>query len=351
MGQICYRPWSSGVLDECVSVYQDNGIPVIDLDLTAQCSMVSCLYCDSAPSVVSEAKSEMPISDTLDLLSSAVERGLRWIYTCGIGEPLEDSRFWEIVEFASTHSVGLSLFTNGLLIGEAEARRLRQARVCMLLKMDSASPLVFDHLLGVEDAAERIYRAYSYLLESGYGEVDELGATDLALAVVPTKVNYQEIPQIIRRAVAEGVYPSIGELENAGRASDGDVRSKLALSEDEAAWLVAEIDKEWGARYVRPVCPAAVTGLHIDNDGSCIVDKVTGLNCKWFMMEEPDVISVGSAPGNTIEEMDLSARSYRRNCFAKNGKLIASLEDVEFQFGGCGGSPRDIIGVAKRTCR
>jgi hypothetical protein len=54
-------------------------------------------------------------------------------------------------------------------------------------------------------------------MDAGYGNVKG-GYTDLAFSIVPTQLSYDGIRNVISFAKKNNIFPSIGELEQAGRA-------------------------------------------------------------------------------------------------------------------------------------
>jgi len=100
---------------------------------------------------------------------------------------------------------------------------------------------------------------------------------------------------------------------------------------------------------MRPICPTILTGLHIDNKGNCIVDRITGLNCKWFMLTEPDTHLIGSIDDYSVMELFKKVNSYREEAFEKNQEIIRTSFDVSYTFGGCGGNPTDILKLYKEV--
>ncbi len=183
------------------------------------------------------------------------------------------------------------------------------------------------------------------LLEAGYG--NSKNSTDLAFSIVPTQLNFDGIENVIAFAKENNIFPSIGELEQAGRMMEKKGFSKLALSDEQTGSLRNTVEKILWTGYKRPVCPAIITGLHIDHTGSCVVDRVTGLNCKWFLLREPDVKTIGSIRADTLSALHSKAREYRRACFNKNAEEIEKYEKIDYVFGGCGGNPKTLIKIAK----
>lgn len=345
-----YLPWSRDTLQVCMNMAREGMIPALDLELTAKCSAASCIYCDSMPDVCAHpAIEELSTEATLKMLEQVADRGLKWIYTCGLGEPLEDERFPAILEFLKDRDIGLSMFTNGQFIKDVHiARQLKRCNVNLILKMDTFDNDIFDTILGGKGRAQKIYRAIDYLLEAGYTKVGCEGLTDLAFSIVPTKLSQKTIPQVVEYCLEQNIFPSVGELEKAGNVVNNNLLEKLGLNEDGLKDIChrAELDQ---MDYMRPICPAILTGLHIDNQGNCIVDAITGLNCKWFLLSNPHTKIIGNIANSSILDLQEKAYLYRNRCFKENIEKINEYEKINYVFGGCGGNPSEIIRLYKEN--
>lgn len=342
-----YYPWSKAVLQMAIEAQKNNEIPTLDLELTAKCTGACCIYCDSKPDVCSKSHpDEIDFSVLKKVILDAKKRGLKWVYTCGLGEPLEDTRFWDIIELLKIHNIGLSMFSNGIFIKDLEtAKRLKECNVNIILKMDTFNAENFDKILGGKGIAEKIYRARDLLLAAGYG-ADDNGYTNLAFSIVPTTLSIEGIPEVINFCEKHGIFASIGELEQAGEVINNNLTETLGISREQILMLKTAADNYAKQSYMRPICPCILTGIHIDNLGNCVVDEDTGLNCKWFLLKDPRIVKIGDLKHDSIFELHKKAMEYRRRAFLEKREVIMSSCNVSYVFGGCGGNPKDIIELA-----
>ncbi len=341
-----FIPWSKKVLYDNISEQKKGNMPVLDLELSAQCSAACCIYCDSKPLVGCAHAEEISWENLYKLLSESKDLGLKWIYTCGLGEPMEDSKFWMLLDFIKKHSINLSIFTNGLFIKDVEtAKKLLESNVHIILKLDTFDETSFDRILGKQGAAKRVYAANEYLLQAGYGSKDGK-YTNLAYSIVPTVFSIKGIPDVIKFAEKNGVFPSIGELENAGNIFRKGIKEMLDVSSKELAQLKLLADKYSGDEYKRPICSAILTGIHIDNLGNCVVDRLSGLNCKWFMLTEPDVYYIGKIQNLSIKELFEKVKSYRKKQFDYSYERFSQYANKKVVFGGCGGNISEVFKLA-----
>jgi len=332
----------------CLEQHKRGFMPTLDLELTARCTVASCIYCDSKPAVGEAHKDELDWPTFFRMLEQAKALGLEWIYTCGLGEPLEDDNFWKLLDFSQKNNINLSIFSNGLFIKDVSiARKLKNANVNIILKMDTFDAENFDTILGFPGCAKNIYKAMEYLLSAGYARSND-NYTDLAFSIVPTLLSYEGIPDVVAFCEKEKIFASIGELEQAGEVLKGTIQRDLSLNDEQVAHLKSIANKyaDDGC-YMRPVCPSILTGIHIDNIGKCIVDRITGLNCKWFLLTEPDIHTIGDIRTGTINELHNKVNAYREACFESNITQIDEYAKISYVFGGCGGNPKNIIELTR----
>lgn len=344
-----YYPWSEEVFSSTFNAYKQGHLATLDLELTAQCSRADCIYCDSKPYVGKKASNELSRQAVEKLLKDAVALQCYWIYTCGLGEPLEDDNFWFLVEQAHKYGVRISLFTNALFINKENAKLLKKYGVCLIVKLDTLNSKNFDIILNRKGSAEKIYQALEYLLAEGYGKCDNDNITDIAVSIVPSKLSIDGLEDVINYAKKNSIFPSIGELEQAGAML---INSKhyydLALTAEEITTIRKQVDTLISSNYTRPICPTIITGLHIDVNGNCVVDRKTGLNCKWFLLKEPDTLNLGNIKDNKLSDLLQKAKEYRTKCFANNKEHIQELKNIRYEFGGCGGSPHKVVTLAEQ---
>lgn len=343
-----YIPWSKLVLNHSIELQKQGGIPTLDLELTAKCSGACCIYCDSKPDVSACGMlNETKYPEIEKLILNAKKRGLEWVYTCGLGEPLEDGKFWNMIHLLKANDVKLSMFSNGIFIKDINvARELKKNGVHIILKMDTFEEKSFDTILGRNGAAKQVYAARDLLLEAGYAGKHDY--TDLAFSIVPTSLSMDGIPTVIDFAKKYGIFASVGELEQAGEVINKNLIDTLGINADTVRYLKSIADDYIEGNYMRPICPCILTGLHIDNLGNCLVDEDTGLNCKWFLLQDPRTVILGNIYDNTAEELKEKVTEYRKMCFATKSEQIEHAFNVSYVFGGCGGNPKDIIALVKQ---
>ena len=194
---------------------------------------------------------------------------------------------------------------------------------------------VMNYLYGV-DRSETILRNYEKLKEVIH--IKE-GTTNLGASIVPNAKNREEIYKIVDFCMEYGIYPLLGQLENAGKCAS--VFEELKVDDNELLALRQYIKGTYGADYQMPVCPATIAGIHITNTNKVIVDEKTGLSCGWFWLEEPKMLEIGSIVNMSPEEITSKIIAYRKSKFAD----VVAIEKALTQnpFGGCGGDAKSLL--------
>ena len=113
---ISYLPWSKHVRDECLRIERDGGMPALDAEFSSQCTACNCIYCDSKPVVGNATDNELTCDEMAKVLEAGHAHGLKWLYSCGLGEPMQDPKFRPTINKAAALDIRATIFTNGMFI-------------------------------------------------------------------------------------------------------------------------------------------------------------------------------------------------------------------------------------------
>jgi MoaA/NifB/PqqE/SkfB family radical SAM enzyme len=330
-----YKPFANEIAISCINSYLSGRIPILDIEMSALCLHGVCNYCDSPVGLAHPG--EISTDEMLRVVEEGVEQGVEWIYICGLGEPLDDPKFVSLLNLSHRFNLGISMFTNIINLSQEIIDLFHGLNINMLVKLDSFNPQNFDKNLGRKGTAQKIYSNLEKLVAAGFGGVE---CTNLALSIVPTRYTVNDIPDIIHFCVENKIFPSIGEVEYSGKAKSR--FQKIALSEIELLSLKEKVDDILGYGYKRQICPSALVGLHLSNMGECVVHKNSGLGCPWFLLTEPEMVSLGNIRENSLEVLTQRVREHRMIYWKQIFK-----DDVDGHvpnvFGGCGGKHEELI--------
>ena len=177
-------------------------------ELTYACNL-ACVHCLSSsgrrdPHELSTAESKAVIDE--------LERMQVFYVNIGGGEPTVRPDFWELVDYATAHHVGVKFSTNGVKITREVADRLAASDyVDVQISLDGATPEVNDAVRGRGSYATAV-RAMEHL--------DRAGFRGFKLSVVVTRHNAGQLDAFKKIADRYGAQLRLTRLRPSGRGAD-----------------------------------------------------------------------------------------------------------------------------------
>ncbi len=205
--------------------------------LTNRCGC-RCLHCCEESGPDKGWKDELTREQALHVARQIAELGIPYI-AFGGGEPLGVPWALEIFEILTKGGCEIKLETNGLLIDERMADRLRELNMaCIQISVDGATARVHEGLRpdgsfqGALDALERCAKR----------------GLEPELVFIPTKLNVQDAPHVYDLAARRGVRTFVtGPMMRLGRAA--------------LAWeTLAASDEQWKAAVAALEARAKASG-------------------------------------------------------------------------------------------
>jgi len=155
-------------------------------DFTKRCNL-RCRHCYANASPLSPPD-ELTLEQKLEVLRQLDEAGVAALSFSG-GEPLMSTDFWLLAEKASEAGMYVSVATNGTLITENVANKLKEVGVRYVeVSLDSVNPEKHDSFRGVPGSWERAVRGIRNAKRAGL---------EVGIAMTVTKLNYRELPDMI----------------------------------------------------------------------------------------------------------------------------------------------------------
>ena len=150
----------------------------------------------------------------------------------GGGEPTVRPDFWELLDYAIGHDVGVKFSTNGIKLDEARAQLAATDYVDIQISLDGATAEVNDHVRGPGSYAAAI-RALEHLAEAGFGQPK--------ISVVMTRQNVDQLDEFKAIADKFGAQLRITRLRPSGRGADvwDELHPLPAQQRELYDWLVA----------------------------------------------------------------------------------------------------------------
>jgi AdoMet-dependent heme synthase len=209
----------SGLVMEMAAKALKLNIPLsVQLDLTYRCNE-RCIHCY----LDHNDHGEMTTVEIKDLLDQMADAGVFYLTLSG-GEILMRRDFFEIVEHARARTFCIKLKTNGVLIREKEAERLRA------LGVESVQISVYSHRPEVHDAITKMPGSFRQSIEAvRFLRKQGLHVTMANVLMVQNAQDYSGV-----RALAAELGASFTMDPTITPMMDGD-RSILGLNVDKAA--------------------------------------------------------------------------------------------------------------------
>jgi mycofactocin radical SAM maturase len=249
-------------------------------ELTYACNL-SCVHCLSSsgrrdPRELSTAECKAVI-DTL-------ERMQVFYVNIGGGEPTVRPDFWELVDYATAHHVGVKFSTNGVKIDPGAARMLAESDyVDVQISLDGATAEVNDAVRGPGSYATAM-RAMRNLADAGF--------TGFKLSVVMTRQNIGQLDEFKAIADRFGAQLRITRLRPSGRGADvwQDLHPLPSQQRELYDWLVAHgEDVLTGDSFFHlSAYGSALPGLNLCGAGRvvCLIDPVGDVYACPFAIHE-----------------------------------------------------------------
>ena len=198
-------------------------------ELTYACNL-SCVHCLSSsgrrdPRELSTAQCKAVI-DELEAMQV-------FYVNIGGGEPTVRSDFWELVDYATAHHVGVKFSTNGVKITPKVAGRLAASDyVDVQISLDGATAEVNDAVRGA-GSYDTALRAMRNLRDAGFGQ--------FKISVVMTRHNVGQLDEFKAIADSFGAQLRITRLRPSGRGADvwDELHPTAAQQRELYEWLLA----------------------------------------------------------------------------------------------------------------
>ncbi|QBJ95617.1 mycofactocin radical SAM maturase [Rhodococcus sp. ABRD24] len=198
-------------------------------ELTYACNL-SCVHCLSS----SGRRDPRELStEQCKSIIDELQRMQVFYVNIGGGEPTVRSDFWELVDYATEHQVGVKFSTNGVKIDKKVAQRLASSDyVDVQISLDGATAEVNDAVRGPGSFAMAV-RALENLAEAGF--------KDAKISVVVTRQNVSQLDEFKELADKYGATLRITRLRPSGRGADvwDELHPTQAQQRELYNWLVA----------------------------------------------------------------------------------------------------------------
>jgi mycofactocin radical SAM maturase len=274
-------------------------------ELTYACNL-ACVHCLSSSG--RRDPRELTTSECKAVIDE-LQRMQVFYVNIGGGEPTVRKDFWEPVEYATAHDVGVKLSTNGSRISEERAARLAASDyVDVQISLDGATAAVNDAVRGpgsYETAMTAMRRLHA------------AGMANFKLSVVVTRQNAGQLDDFEAIARRYGAQLRITRLRPSGRGADvwDELHPTAAQQRSLYDWLMARGEAVLTGDSFFHLAPlgGALPGLSLCGAGRvvCLIDPVGDVYACPFAIHGEFLAGNVSEPGGFAgvwRESELFAR-------------------------------------------
>jgi len=293
-------------------------------ELTYACNL-ACVHCLSS----SGKRDPRELStEQCKAIIDELERMQVFYVNIGGGEPTVRPDFWELVDYATEHHVGVKFSTNGVRITAEVAERLAASDyVDVQISLDGATAEVNDAVRGA-GSFDMAIRALENLADAGF--------TDAKISVVVTRHNIGQLDDFKTLADRYGATLRITRLRPSGRGAD--VWDELHPTAEQQVelynWLVAKGDRVLtGDSFFHLSglgAPGALAGLNMCGAGRvvCLIDPIGDVYACPFAIHDRFLA------GNILSDSGSGSAQGFDNVW-KNSELFTELRKPQ-SAGACG---------------
>ncbi|MCC9196864.1 mycofactocin radical SAM maturase [Arthrobacter sp. zg-Y820] len=264
-------------------------------ELTYACNL-SCVHCLSSsgrrdPRELSTAECKGIIDE--------LQRMQVFYVNIGGGEPTVRPDFWELVDYATAHQVGVKFSTNGVKVTPEVAARLAGSDyVDVQISLDGATAEVNDHVRG-PGSYDTALRAMQNMADAGF--------TGFKISVVCTRQNIPQLDEFKAIADRYNAQLRLTRLRPSGRGADvwDELHPTAEQQRELYDWLVAHgEDVLTGDSFFHlSAYGGALPGLNMCGAGRvvCLIDPVGDVYACPFAIHDQFLAGNVRAPGGFTE--------------------------------------------------
>ncbi|MPY82426.1 MAG: mycofactocin radical SAM maturase [Actinophytocola sp.] len=261
-------------------------------ELTYACNL-TCEHCLSS----SGRRDPRELStDECKAVIDELQRMQVFYVNIGGGEPTVRPDFWELLDYAIAHQVGVKFSTNGVRITPDRAKQLAATDyVDIQISLDGATPEVNDHVRG-PGSYDMAIRAMDNLAAAGF--------TGFKISVVMTRQNVDQLDDFKAIADAYDAQLRITRLRPSGRGADvwDELHPTQAQQRQIYDWLLANGDTVLTGDsffHLNALGSTPLPGLNLCGAGRvvCLIDPVGDVYACPFAIHDAFLAGNVRTPG------------------------------------------------------
>ncbi|MFA4876622.1 MAG: radical SAM protein [Methanoregula sp.] len=292
--------------------------PVVFWNLTDRCNL-SCTHCYSRSGPERTPEGELTTAEAFGVIDDLAGMGVPLILFTG-GEPLMRADIWELATHAASRGIKMALSTNGTLITQEVARRIKESGIEYAgISLDGARAETHDRFRNSPGAFEQTIKAFAACNKAGLR---------CGVRVTLTKENQHELEDLVDLALTLGASRfCLYWLVPTGRGSETYTRLQL-----DRAGVVEALDVLY--RKAKEINPEAMEFLTVDapQDGIHLLESMEKDGSK----DLPDArgllesLQGGCSAGTRVANIDTRGNVYPCQFARANEFLAGNIRNLPF---------------------
>jgi mycofactocin radical SAM maturase len=297
-------------------------------ELTYACNL-ACLHCLSSSG--KRDPRELSTNEAKAVIDE-LQRMQVFYVNIGGGEPTVRSDFWELVDYATAHDVGVKFSTNGVRIDRAAADRLAASNyVDVQISLDGATAEVNDAVRGAGSFDMAI---------AALGHLQDAGFQDSKISVVCTRQNIGQLDLFKELADRYGATLRLTRLRPSGRGADvwDEMHPTMAQQRELYDWLVAHGEGvlTGDSFFHLSAFGSALPGLNLCGAGRvvCLIDPVGDVYACPFAIHDAFLAGNVRSEGG-FKKVWQESELFTELRLPQTGGACASCQHYDSCQGGC----------------
>lgn len=297
-------------------------------ELTYACNL-SCVHCLSS----SGRRDPRELStDECKAVIDELERMQVFYVNIGGGEPTVRSDFWELLDYATAHHVGVKFSTNGVMLTPERAAQIaKNDYIDVQISLDGATAEVNDYVRGPG--------SYNTAM-TAMKNLQDAGMKNFKLSVVCTRYNIPQLDEFKAIADMYGAQLRLTRLRPSGRGADtwDDLHPRPEQQRELYDWLIANGDNvlTGDSFFHLSAFGESLPGLNLCGAGRvvCLIDPVGDVYACPFAIHDDFLAGNVRQPGGFAKvwrESDLFQELRK----PQSGGACSSCQFFDTCKGGC----------------
>ena len=297
-------------------------------ELTYACNL-SCVHCLSSSG--RRDPRELTTEECFAVIDE-LERMQVFYVNIGGGEPTVRSDFWDIVDYATSHHVGVKFSTNGVKLTPERARQLAaNDYLDIQISLDGATAEVNDYVRGPGSYETAI---------TAIANLQAAGMKNFKLSVVCTRYNIPQLDEFKAIADRYGAQLRLTRLRPSGRGADtwDELHPRPEQQKQLYDWLVAHGDGvlTGDSFFHLSAYGEALPGLNLCGAGRvvCLIDPIGDVYACPFAIHDEFLAGNVRMPGG-FQKVWRESELFLRLRQPQSGGACTSCQFFDTCKGGC----------------